>query len=176
MIAYVPSINEKTTELCVWALERQDIKVVLIQNQTSLWEKLKSIYLTASTDFFRVDADVIVNRNIHDLRGHKQWWTQGLTYDWYKQDFTHGGVQFVKKEAIPALRKRINEAEGLDRPETYMSRIDEFMNPRQFETMPIICGIQNYRNDAQRVEQTKLNRDNPEVYDFELAKRIEELC
>lgn len=61
MKAYVTSIGEPTTDLCVWSLERNGFETVLIQDQTTLAEKLKRIYSEADEDFVRIDADVIVN-------------------------------------------------------------------------------------------------------------------
>lgn len=176
MRAYVTSVGEKTTKLCVSELVNLGYDVVLVKDpKTSLWHKLKYIYYEESEDFLRVDADVVCNKNVTRLNSINNWWVQGVTFDWYKQDLAFGGVQLVRKEAIPHLRAHIDEARHEDRPETFMSRIKEFHDPRRFETLDVVCGIQNYKNDMSRVKKTKVNRNYYETYDWDLAKKLEAL-
>lgn len=176
MKAFVTSIGESTTDLCIWSLTRQGFDVVLILNPRSLWSKLKDIYEQAEDDFIRVDADVVVNRNIKELIKLKdKLWCQSLTYDWFKQDVTHGGVQFIRKDAIQVLRDNVHKAERLERPESHMFRLEEFHNPRKCGTFDVICGLNGYKQtDIKRVRDTK-ERRNQTGYDWELAERISAL-
>lgn len=175
--AFVTSIGEPTTETCVWALERQGFKVTLIQDKTSLAEKLKRIYDTAEEDFIRVDADVIVNRNVKNLKFPPEvWWVQGQTFGWYCQDRIYGGVQMISKKALPYLRSRIHEAMQQERPETYMFRLPEFHSPRRCVSQEILCGIHGYGiEDMKSVAKVKVRRGQIDQYDFELAERLNEL-
>lgn len=177
MKAYVTSIGEPTTDLCVWALERQGFDVVLIKDPSTLWTKLKTIYDMADDDFIRVDADVIVNKNVRDLiKEEGLLWYQSLCYSWFSQDVTHGGVQFIRKEAIPVLRKHIDEATRRERPESYMFRLEAFHNPRVCGTFEKMCGLHGYaQNDINRVKQTKVRRGQMDNYDFELSERLSAL-
>lgn len=177
MIAYVTSIGESTTDLCVWSLERQGFEIRLIKDPTSLWDKLDRIFKEVEDDFIRVDADVIVNKQVKALSQQKGlWWYQGYTYDWFQQNRTHGGVQFIRKQAFPAVRKHINEAQRLHRPESYLYRLEEFHNPRRCGTFKRICGLNGYKQtDVNRVKNTKAERGQSDNYDFELAERIETL-
>lgn len=174
--AYVTSIGETTTDLCVWSLERQGFEVELVQSPTSLWDKLRYIFAKEHDDFLRVDADIIVNANVKELiKQDELWWYQGLTYDWFKQDTTHGGVQFVRTPAIAVVQRHIEEAHRLERPESYLFRLPEFHNPRVCGTFEKICGLNGYKQaDIDRVRQTK-ERRGQDGYDWELAKRVEEL-
>jgi hypothetical protein len=174
---YITSIGEPTTELCVWSLERQGFEVELLINPRSLWSKLKTIFENVDDDFLRVDADVVVNKNILELVKQRDLlWYQSLTFDWYKQDITHGGIQFIRKEAIPLIKSHIQQAQREERPETYLSRIPELHNPRTFGTFEKICGLNGYhQNDYKRVMKVKANRRQSANYDFELAKRLDEL-
>src|SRR5665213_3062725 len=61
------------------------------------------------------------------------WWWQFITFDWFKLDTTHS-MSYIHKAAIPDLRKRIEMAMNSNRPETEMSRIKEFYEPRRFDT------------------------------------------
>lgn len=180
MKAFVTSVGEPTTDLCVWSLERNGFDVEVIKNQYSLASKLDYIYHVAEDDFVRVDADVIVNKNLTERAVLASqypyvWWVQFLTFDWFKQDNTHGGVQFIKKEAIPTLRSRIGEFSEAERPESQMYRLDEFENPRRCYTQPVVMGIHGYKNDLKSVAKTKTRRGQLSGYDFELAERLNNL-
>lgn len=178
MKAYVTSLGETTTDLCVWSLERLGFEVVLLNNpNTILWEKLKEIYSIQDDDFLRVDADVICNKNVlHLINQSSMVWYQSLTFDWFKQDTTHGGVQFVRKAAIQTIRNHIYEAKWKDRPESYMFRLKEFENPRVCGTYEVICGLHGYKqNDVERVKTVKKRREQYDNYDWELSERISEL-
>lgn len=185
MIAYITSIGEPTTELCMWALERNGFEVKLLERRDSLAKKLETIYEDAQDDFLRVDADIIVNRNMTpgNLRRIERidylqnaWWIQFTTFDWFKQDITHS-MSFVKKEALPALRANIGRFKDNIRPETQVSRIEELHNPRRMETYDKeIMGLHGYGvRDLKPVIKLKANRGQSHLYDFELARKLNEL-
>lgn len=182
MIAYVTSIGEPTTDLCIWSLERNGFDTVLIEDKdTSLAEKLKFIYETVDEDFLRVDADIIVNRNmtpdnLNILKDSEIWWWQFTTFDWFKQDTNHA-MAFIRKEALPALRSNISRFMDDIRPETEMSRIREFYEPRRFMTYDKdLMGLHGYGiRNMKPVMQLKAHRGQSYLYDFELAQRLYEL-
>ena len=173
MRAYVTSIGEATTEDCIWALERLGYEVKMIFGASILADKLAEIYHDAEDDFLRVDADVIVNKNVLKLECPPDvWWLQARTFDWWKQDIMYGGVQLIKKEALPVLRLRIKQYRFTERPETMMSRLEEFHNPRRFQSSELVCGIHGYgQDDMQRVKDTK-DRRHQDGYDWALAERL----
>ena len=179
MRAFVTSIGEQTTGLCIWSLERQGFDVTLMQDKTSFNNKLQAIYNLAEDDFIRVDADVIVNRNVQkfiESCPEEVWWLQSMSFDWWKQDVGYAGVQYIKKECIPYIREGIKEALHIDRPESYCYRLPEFHNPRRCIGSDIVCGLHGFgQNDMDRVKQLKKARGQIEQYDFELAKRIEDV-
>lgn len=119
---------------------------------------------------------MIVNRNVKELIQQKDlWWYQSLCFGWFSQDIIHGGVQFVRKEALPIIRKHIDEATRLERPESYLYRLPEFHNPRMCGTFEKVCGLHGYKqNDIQRVRNIKARRGQLANYDFTLAKKIED--
>lgn len=178
MKAYVSSIGETTTDLCIWALERQGFDVELIYNETSsLADKLEVIYQRATDDFIRVDADVIVNRHIKELKlPNNIWWVQAHCFGWYSQDVMNGGIQLISKKALPILRENIGKYKYAERPETQMFRLPEFNNPRRCITQDIVCGIHGYKqSNIERVIETKKRRGQMDNYDFELAERLNAL-
>jgi hypothetical protein len=181
MKAYVTSIGEITTDLCVWSLERNGFEVVLIKDpNTTLAQKLKQIYEMADDDFVRVDADVVPNRNLkpENLITHFEfeWWRQYKCYGWFSQDVIFGGIQFIKKEALPALRSNIDKFMNESRPETCVSRIKEFYDPRRFSSSDIVMGLHGFAaQDVERVMATKEERGQYANYDWELADKLMEI-
>lgn len=175
MIAYITSIGEPTVDLCRWSLQRNGFKTVLVQRDTSLADKLEEIYNVADEDFVRVDADVIPNKNLSPnflskLNG--LWWYQFLTYDWFLQGTTHGGVQFVKKQALNALRANISLYKDAERPESQMYRLREFHEPRRCKTINAIMGLHGYgQSDVNRIKEIK-ERRNQNNYDWELVEKL----
>lgn len=149
----------------------------MVEEISTLWEKLNKIYHLAEDDFLRVDADVVCNRNVLELiEQDEQWWYQGRCFGWFNQDIVNGGVQFIRKPAIKYLRESVAEAENYDRPETYLSRIEAFYNPRRFVTFEKICGINGYKqSDVDRVKLVKHRRGQLAQYDFDLAEKLESL-
>lgn len=181
MKAYVTSIGEPTTELCVWALERNGFDVELVQNPAWLAMKLEYIYNDAIEEFLRVDADIVVNRNmtpelLQSLDDSTIWWWQFLTFDWFKQDVNHS-MAYIKPAAFPALRKHIGDLQMDIRPETKISRIEEFHNPRRMATYEDkIMGLHGYATaDLNPVKELKSLRGQYGLYDFELAERLNAL-
>lgn len=173
MRAYITSIGETTTEISEWALKRLGFDTIVINDPSSLWQKIYQITSNEEDDFLRVDADIIVNQNVLDLiKETELWWYQTLTFDWWKQDVTHGGVQFIRKQCLPIIRQHIHEATHKERPESYLFRLPEFHEPRVCGTYEQICGLNGYKqNNMQRVRDTKERRGQI-GYDWELAGRL----
>lgn len=179
MIAYLTSIGEATTELSEWALKRNGFKVRMLNDNSTLANKLKRIYYEVDEDFVRVDADVVVNSNLVPnklyLADPRIWWVQYYTFDWFKQDIGHGGIQFIKKQALKALRANIDNFMDAERPESQMYRLDEFNNPRRCVSDKTVMGIHGYgQTDIQRVKDTKKRRHQTH-FDWELAERLSNL-
>lgn len=182
MRAVVFSVGEKTTDLCVWSLERNGFDVTLYKDGTTLWHKMKRVYNELDEDFLRVDADIVLNRSLTPQRlldikhtNLEIWWWQFLCYDWYKQETNHA-LSFMRKESLAPLRARIDEFKTDIRPETMCSRISEFYNPRRFETWEQIVGIHGYGiKNMKPVMELKAARNQSHLYDFELAQRLNDL-
>lgn len=173
MKAYIFSIGEPTVAMCEWSLKRQGFEVVIVHNpNTSLWSKLKWVYNHEKEDFLRVDGDIICNLNIKKLEPQDNcWWHCSLGYDWYLQDINAISIHWIKKQAIPYLRENVDRFENSERPETELSRIEEFQHPRRYETYNLMCGLHGFnQKDIDRVRETKERRGQD--YDFELVRMI----
>ncbi len=181
MKAYITSIGESTTDLCKWSLERNGFEVVLIEDKTTtLANKLKQIYEMTNDDFLRIDADIIVNRNLTpkllESLDKKIWWWQFRCFDWFRQDLGHN-ISFHRVETIDILRCRVPEVLLSLRPETELSRIPELYNPRRFETYEDrIMGIHGFGiKNLKPVKELKKARDQLDNYDFELTEKLNDL-
>lgn len=182
MIAYVTSMNEPTTALCKKQLENNGFKVFVLNENETLAQKLKRIYeADVKGSFLRVDADIIVNRNmtpelLNSLDQTDIWWWQFITFDWYKQDVSNS-LAYISDKALPALRVNINSRLDSLRPETDMSRIPELFNPRRFKTYTKkIMGIHGYGiKDIEPVKELKKARGQYNDYDFELVEELNKL-
>lgn len=184
MKAFITSIGEDTTNLCRWSLERNGFDVTVLSGSNSLADKLEKIYNNIDEDFVRIDADVVVNKGCNEQNIRQilrtdylkdAWWVQFQTYDWFQQNVGYGGVQFIKKEALPILRENISKFKQHERPETELTRSYGMYNPRRFESFDKVMGIHNYKNDMKRVKEVKARRNQLDNYDFELANKLEEL-
>lgn len=180
MRAVITSVGETTTDICRWSLERNGFDVfVLMDPISTLWEKLRWIYNNIDENFLRVDADVIPNRMCIPkgvtFRPINSWWVQFTTFDWFKQELTHGGVQFIYKEALPTLRSNIDKFKEAERPESQMFRLEEFDNPRRCITNSQVMGLHGYgQKDIERVKETKRRRKYYDTYDWEMYDKLME--
>jgi hypothetical protein len=183
MKAYITSVGEATTDLCMWSLERNGFQVELIIDNTSLADKLERIYTHVDDDFLRVDADVVVNKNLtpkllEELKrsNNAVWWWQFTTFDWYKLDIAHQ-LAYIRKPALEPLRNNIGRFINASRPETEVSRIPELHNPRRMDTYTEqLVGLHGYANkDLKPVMKLKSERGQSHLYDFELAMELNKL-
>lgn len=177
MKCYVFSIGEKTTDLCCELLKEYGFDVVLYQDKTTLWEKLKRFYTEAlaSDDyqFMRIDADIIPNRNILMLNSGKGWQCAS-GYDWYKQDRGVISIHIMERPIIEKCLAHIEEAKHQVRPETYLWRLQE-VNPFTGIQSEFNSGIHGYgqKDHRERIKELKYIRN--QQYDWDLLDRIEAL-
>lgn len=177
MKAYVFSIGEKTTDLCCELLKEYGFDVVLYQDDTRLWHKLKRFYIEAleSDDylFMRVDADIIPNRNVLRLNGDKGWQCAS-GFDWYSQDRKAISIHAMERPIIEKCLLHIQEAKDEIRPETYLWRLPE-VNPFTSIQTEFNSGIHGYgqKDHRDRIKELKYNRH--QEYDWSLLDRIEAL-
>lgn len=155
--------------------------MLVLQDSTTLAQKLKWIYDNAKTDFVRVDADVIVNRYFTEdfvrmNMARNYWWVQFMTFGWFKLEPIYSGVHYISKKALPTLREEVGKFMHDERPETRMWRLDQFYNPRRCMSASQIVGIHGYAvDDLERVKETKRQRGQYEQYDWEMVDKLEEL-
>lgn len=179
MKCYVFSIGENTTDLCVELMREYGFEVILYQDGTTLWEKLKRFYtdVVDSGDEWamRIDADIIPNRNVVKLSEMKDTsWSCASGYDWYKQDRGAISIHLMNSWVIKQCLENIYEARDKIRPETYLWRLED-INVHTDVVEEFSCGIHGYgqQNHRERIKQLKHNRN--QKYDWQLLDRIEAL-
>lgn len=177
MRAFVFSIGESTTELCVEQLEKFGFDVVLWQDSTPLWKKLYKLYWQPDEEIVRVDADIIPNENILELINIDDdcWWHCASGWDLYKNDIAPISIHYMKQEALVAARDYISRGKDELRPETYVWRSRPFMQPRRCEVVPLVCGIHGYgqKDQAERIKTMKSLRNQP--YDWDFIEKMQDI-
>ena len=179
MKAFVFSIGEKTTDLCCELLKEYGFDVVLYQDDTTLWDKLKRFYTealeTQDDEFVRIDADIIPNRGVLELVKVNDGclWHCGTGYDWYKQARGAISVHHMKREAVALCLNKIELAKDKVRPETHLWRVQEFHWPRVCSVVDISCGLHGYGQKDQRERIKQLKDSRSQHYDWGLVERIE---
>lgn len=178
MKCFVFSIGEKTTDLCVELMNEYGFEVVLYQDQTSLWEKLKRFYTealeTGEEQFMRIDADIIPNQNVKRLAEIATGWTCAIGYDWYKQDRGSISIHVMDKQAVRECLEHIEEAKDKPRPETCLWRLSR-VNPRTKHLDWFSCGLHGYGQSDHRNRIKDLKHMRNQKYDWKLLEKIEAL-
>jgi hypothetical protein len=178
MKAYIFSIGEPTTNLCVELMQSYGFQVFLYQDDTSLWDKLKRFYTEALESdgnyFMRIDADIIPNANVKKLQHNLSLWTCASGFDWYKQDRGAISIHVMNRSIIEKCLEHVEEAQDKIRPETYLWRLTE-VNPFTSVEDKYSCGIHGYgqKMHRDRIKTLKYNRN--QEYDWNLIDKIEAL-
>lgn len=181
MKAYVFSIGEKTTELCSELMREYGFEVILYQDGSTLWAKLKRLYEEVVKDgveeFVRIDADIIPNKNtalIPNFTANYPLWECSVGWDWYKQDRGSISIHYMNKLVAEMCLRHIDEAENQIRPETYLWRLPEINKYTRLD-WTIGRGIHGYGQTDHRERIKNLKNARNQEYDWKLVERIESL-
>lgn len=183
MKAYVTSIGEKTTDICVEQLEKFGFEVVLLDKMESWESKYKRFIRMAhesNEDCIRVDADVIVNKNIKKVfedveREDNYLITSYNLYDLYRNGIFEGSPILYTKKAIGIIN-RYHMMLHPNRPESSACRLDR-INPHKYHDETIV-GMHGFGSDKEtimRAKQNKIDRKQIELFDFELVDKLMKL-
>lgn len=180
MKAYVTSIGEQTTEICCEQLKRYGFEVVLMDEKEEWVNKYKRFLTIAEGDCLRVDADIIVNRNISKF--YKQakemdcWLADTKVYDLYRNGLSCAGVVYYSKEGLK-YAKDILFCPSAIRPERSFSKE---IGHKKDTLIDMVVGIHGFFQDDEtmyRAKENKKNRGQEEKYnyDFDLAFKLKSL-
>lgn len=185
MKAYVCSVGEKTTDICISQLRRYGFEVVHLSQIEPWHEKYKRFIKMASRnpeDCVRVDADVIVNKRFllekvrEDIKNRKDcYMLQWQVYDLYKNFIHSGQPVFYAANVFPIIKSNINKINEL-RPESSIWKLAEINNLTR--TVETVVGMHGFFQDQEtftRAHQNKMLRGQLDDYDFTLASRLRNL-
>lgn len=179
MKCWVFSIGEPTTELCCELLKEYGFEVILLQDDTTLQQKLKRFYIEALEScepvVMRIDADIIPNKNITKLRTRPaKKWVCASGYDWYKQSLGAISIHVMDKNIIAKCLEHIDEAIKLSRPESYIWRHAK-INKNTAIDDSLVYGLHGYAQSAHRERIKSLKQTRNQTYDWDYIERIEAL-
>lgn len=181
MKCFVFSIGEKTTDLCCKLMREYGFEVILYQDQTSLWEKLKRFYTealaTEDQEFVRIDADIIPNKNVKEFLGTRygnRWWMCASGFDFYKQDLGAISIHRMERPIIELCLQYIDTAKNKSRPESQLWRHEE-INMDTGVADEFCFGLHGYGQGDQRQRIKDLKYIRNQKYEWELLDRIEAL-
>ncbi len=177
MKAYVTSIGEKTTDICVRQLKRYGFDVVLLDKKEPWIEKYKNfIDKTPREDCLRVDADVVVNKHIKEVFNVANLedilMAQFSLYDLYQNDIFVGQPVLYKKASFKIIQDNFWKLQQ-NRPEATAWRLED-INHSTFSS-PQIVGMHGFFQDEQTVTRAIKNKEDRHQmgrYDFQLVKEL----
>jgi len=180
MIAYVTSVGEKTTQICVDQLKSFGFDVVLLDGVESWPNKYRRFINEAREDCIRVDADVIVNENIGvaimKVIDRDVLMSQFSVYDFYKNNTSVGNPVYYTKKALEIIREHIKEIDDR-RPEASAWRLKE-INEYTITIESEIVGLHGFGQDDETVARARKNKENRgqiDMYNFDLVGRLRKL-
>lgn len=175
MKAYVFSIGEPTTKLCVDALKAQDLEVILYQDGSRFTEKYKRMLKEAEDDvFLRVDADIIVNHRVKEYLEQAKDWSCPYGWVWWQQDLQPISVMHYTREVIEIIKGHVYDKAFVHtpRPEQYMWSLPELQDKIHKIEVPV--GLKGYGvRDLAPVKERKADRG--QTYNWRWIERINEL-
>lgn len=181
MKAYVCSIGEATTELCCEQLERYGFEIVLLDEIEPWINKYKKFITEANESCLRIDADIIVNKNIQEIKEFCNSYNtdkkmiQFSYWDYYKNDIGIGNPIWYSRDCLSLLKANINKILEF-RPETSAWRLPEIVD--ETETNELVVGIHGIAQKELHIENAKDNkikRKQINDYDFDLVNRINKI-
>mgnify|MGYP001577335249 CR=1 FL=1 len=175
--AYLTTIGERTTDICKWQLERLGFEVVLLDKVEPWGEKYRRFIRLANENCLRVDADVIVNKNILECKNlPDDVMAQFTCFDFYRNDVWNTCPVYYGKEISEIIKSNLDKI-GNNRPETEAWRLPQ-VQPLTLILDKKCYGMHGFfQDDAThgRAYQNRKDRGQLEQFDFELVERLKKL-
>jgi len=178
MKAYITTIGERTTDLCIEQLKKYGFDVIVL-DENELWiNKYKRFIKMADGDCLRIDADTLVNENAMligiDVKP-EEYYIAHSYYDIYKNNISLGGPVFYTRRALEIIKENIDLISE-QRPETSAVRLKQFVGHHGRRAMIIgIHGLGQDEEAIQRAISNKQMRGQMKEYDFEFIKKINKI-
>jgi len=180
MIAYVTSIGEATTGICVWQLKRFGFEVILLGGKEDWFDKYCRFIDEAekrNENCFRVDADIIVNKKIESIEFYDYdfYMAQFTVWDFYKNDISQSCPILYGIDSFKIIKNNLNKIDK-QRPECSASRLEK-IHPR-FVKNSTIVGMHGFfqdLDDQKRAYESRKRKNQLDEFDFDLVNKIREL-
>jgi hypothetical protein len=178
MKAFITSVGERTTDICIERLNYFGFETVVFRKQETWWDKYKHFISQASEPCIRVDADTIINANIIpallDIDPEK-YMVQFHYYCLYSNSVRIGCPVYYNEKALEIIKRNLGTLNH-ERPETFAWRLPEINNGHNF-TDPSIVGIHGFYQDVETIIRAKNNKliRKQDGFDFELALNLANL-
>lgn len=187
MKAYLTTVGETTTNLCIEQLHKLGFEVIVLDGVEPWAEKYKRFIQLAAKEneiCVRIDADIIPNRKLAE-EGRDAWMLkedrpamyQCAYWDFYKNDIGIGNPVFYNPQAIQIILEHLHLIDE-GRPETWASRLPQ-INPNLHNGQTLV-GIHGFAQDEEtmlRAQHHKVSRRQlDQGYDFNLAFKMANLC
>lgn len=175
MKLYLTSVGEKTTEVAKWQAERLGFEVVLLDKVEPWIDKYKRfIDMAQGEDCLRMDADVILNKNIKQfiLPDEKILIAQFHTFDFYKNDVSITSPVWYSKKSLKIIKDNLGKLD-INRPEASAWRLEN-INDYTY-TSYMVVGMHGFFQDKETIDRAiknKTERKQIEEYDFWLVDKI----
>lgn len=174
MIAYVFSIGEPTTKLCVEAIQRNGLEAVLYQDGSRFTEKYNRLMNEAKPPFLRVDADIIVNHRVKEYLEQAKDWSCPYGWVWWQQDLQPISVMHYSEEVVKLIKPHLHDPDFIKtpRPEQYMWSLPELKDKIHKIYVPV--GLKGYGiRNLDPVKERKSNRN--QTYDWWWVEKVNQL-
>jgi len=177
MKAYVFSIGEKTTEICIDQLERYGFEVVLLDGFESIGNKYKRFIMNAEGSCLKIDADIIPNSNIQyaKIELNTKHVVSFSYFDFYRNDIWVGCPTLYSMEAISDIQENLDILDA-NRPETSACRLPGIQENRTNSN--IIMGMHGFfqsQDDMKRVMLQKLARRQESQFDIDFINKLRKI-
>lgn len=186
MKAYLFSVGESTTDLARWSLERLGHEVIMLGDPNTSFHQKYMEFLARALDAkdkwcIRADADMIMGRGLNKMISYAEqqlaglWWLNGKSFCFHRMELIESTPSVIHLKGIKAAAMRVLSVKQELRPETALTRIPEFYNPRRFAATDYFLGIHGYKQhegDIARVMNMKAQRDQLKEWDLEMIEKL----
>lgn len=178
-LVFLTSCDEKTAGIAKDQIIKLGFYIVHLDKKEEWFDKYQRFIRLASNapyDYFiRVDADVILNKNIktayQNFLASGALFGQANTFSFYANDLVDS-VCFYSMESIKIISDNITKLDP-DRPETSASRLPE-INHKKI-SLPETVGMNSFfQNNAHFTRHLNHKKDRKQMshYDFDLATKL----
>ena len=111
------------------------------------------------------------------MKDEEIWWACGRAFCFLKMETIDTAPQIIARPALLSALANLDRFKNESRPETELTRIPEFFDPRRFEAIDIFVGVHGYKqsqDDIDRVIEQKKTRKQFQKWDHDFINKLKE--